>query len=288
MAGANEIQRKSAAKSHFRCALAALPSLRAGRIRGFMITEPVFWICAVIAVLLTGISKGGFGGVALLAVPLMALVISPVRAAGIMLPILIVMDVVSVWSYRRSFDKKLLALMLPGAIIGIAIGGFMAGYIDDRFVLIFVGIIALTFSLYSVFKPKGNAGFIRGNKPVGITASVISGFTSFLAHAGGPPFQVYAIPQGLEKRTFAGTSVMFFAVVNAVKLLPYFLLGQFDRANLTTSLILIPLAPVGVLMGVWLLKRISQDAFYKFLYTMIFLVGIKLLWDGFTSAGYGG
>lgn len=235
----------------------------------------------MIAVLLTGISKGGFGGVALLAVPLMALVISPVRAAGIMLPILIVMDAVSVWSYRRHFDKALLFLMLPGAIIGIVIGGLLAGSVGDRFVLIFVGIIALAFSLYSVFKPKGDAGFIRGNKPVGVTASVISGFTSFLAHAGGPPFQVYAIPQGLEKRIYAGTSVMFFAVVNAVKLVPYFMLGQFDRANLTTSLILIPLAPVGVLLGVWLLKRISQKAFYRFLYAMVFIVGVKLLWDGF-------
>ena len=235
----------------------------------------------MIAVLLTGISKGGFGGVALLAVPLMALVISPVRAAGIMLPILIVMDAVSVWSYRRHFDKALLFLMLPGAIIGIVIGGLLAGSVGDRFVLIFVGIIALAFSLYSVFKPKGDAGFIRGNKPVGVTASVISGFTSFLAHAGGPPFQVYAIPQGLEKRIYAGTSVMFFAVVNAVKLVPYFILGQFDRANLTTSLILIPLAPVGVLLGVWLLKRISQKAFYRFLYAMVFIVGVKLLWDGF-------
>ncbi len=234
----------------------------------------------MIAVLLTGISKGGFGGVALLAVPLMALVISPVRAAGIMLPILIVMDAVSVWSYRKSWDKRLLFLMLPGAVLGIVIGGLLAGYVGDRFVLIFVGIIALAFSAYSVFKPKGNAGFIKDNKPLGVGASIIAGFTSFLAHAGGPPYQIYTIPQGLPKTVYAGTSVMFFAVVNAVKLVPYFMLGQFDRANLTTSLILIPLAPVGVLLGVWLLKRISQEAFYKFLYAMVFIVGVKLLWDG--------
>ena len=245
-----------------------------------MMTEPLFWVCAIIAVLLTGISKGGFGGVALLAVPLMALTISPVRAAGIMLPILIVMDVVSVWAYRKQFDKATLALMLPGAIIGIAIGGLAAGYVSDRFVLICVGIIALSFSLYSVFKPKGNVSVIKGNRPVGIVASIVAGFTSFLAHAGGPPFQVYAIPQGLDKRVYAGTSVMFFAVVNTVKLIPYTMLGQFDRANLTTSLILIPLAPIGVLLGVWMLKRISQAAFYKFLYAMVFIVGVKLLWDG--------
>lgn len=245
-----------------------------------MITEPLFWVCAVIAVLLTGISKGGFGGVALIAVPLMALVISPVRAAGIMLPILIVMDAVSLWAYRRKFDAALIFLMLPGALVGIAIGGLTAGFVSDRFVLLCVGSIALAFSVYSVFKPKGNAGFIKGNKPIGVIAGLIAGFTSFLAHAGGPPYKVYAIPQGLDKEVFAGTSVMFFAVVNVVKLIPYFMLGQFDRANLTTSLILIPLAPIGVLLGVWMIKRISQEAFYKFLYAMVFIVGVKLLWDG--------
>lgn len=245
-----------------------------------MMTDPLFWLCAIIAVLLTGISKGGFGGVALLAVPLMAMVISPVRAAGIMLPILIVMDAVSVWSYRGTFDKRLLFLMLPGAIIGITIGGLLAGFVDDRFVLICVGVIALSFSAYSVFRPKGNANVLKDNRPLGIIASIVAGFTSFIAHAGGPPFQAYVIPQGLEKRVFAGTSVLFFAVVNAVKLIPYGMLGQFDSANLTTSLILMPLAPIGVLIGVWLLKRISQEAFYKFLYTMIFIVGVKVLYDG--------
>lgn len=248
-----------------------------------MIDDPLFWVSAIIAVIITGISKGGFGGLALLAVPIMALQISPVQAAGIMLPILIVMDWVSVWSYRKHWDADLLKLLLPGAIAGIAAGGLLAGFVDDRFVLICVGLIAVGFAGLSIFKgglsqdppPRPH------NKPLGMIAGLTAGFTSFLAHAGGPPFQAYAIPRGLEPRIYAGTAVMFFFVVNFVKLLPYALLGQFDRANLSTSLVLIPLAPIGVLIGVWLVKRINRQLFYRIMYVLIFIVGCKLLWDGF-------
>jgi len=242
--------------------------------------DPIFWAVAVVSVLITGVSKGGFGGLALLAVPLMALVISPVQAAGIMLPILIVMDWVSVWSYRKHWDKRILWLTLPGAVAGIAAGGLLAGYVDDQFVRVCVGIIAVGFPLYVFFKPKGQASLAKGSRPLGVIAGGVAGFTSFIAHAGGPPFQAYAIPQGLEKRTYAGTAVMFFFVVNMVKVVPYAMLGQFDATNVTTSLILIPLAPVGVLLGVWLVKRIDQQVFFRIIYGLIFSVGLKLLWDG--------
>lgn len=245
-----------------------------------MLHDPIFWAVAVVSVLITGVSKGGFGGLALLAVPLMALVISPVQAAGIMLPILIVMDWVSVWSYRKHWDKRILWLTLPGAVAGIAAGGLLAGYVDDQFVRVCVGIIAVGFPLYVFFKPKGQASLAKGSRPLGVIAGGVAGFTSFIAHAGGPPFQAYAIPQGLEKRTYAGTSVMFFFVVNMVKVVPYAMLGQFDATNVTTSLILIPLAPVGVLLGVWLVKRIDQQVFFRIIYGLIFSVGLKLLWDG--------
>ncbi len=245
-----------------------------------MLHEPIFWAVAVISVLITGISKGGFGGLALLAVPLMSLVISPVQAAGIMLPILIVMDWVSVWSYRKHWNKRILMLTLPGAFVGIVFGGLFAGYVNDQFVRICVGVIAVVFPLYVFFKPKSRPSSIKGNKSLGILAGSISGFTSFIAHAGGPPFQAYAIPQELEKRVYAGTSVMFFFVVNMVKVAPYAMLGQFDRTNLTTSLFLIPIAPLGVLIGVWLVKKIDQALFFRIIYLLIFSVGLKLLWDG--------
>ena len=244
--------------------------------------DPIFWAVAVFSVLITGISKGGFGGLALLAVPLMALVISPVQAAGIMLPILIIMDWVGVWTYRKHWDRRLLLLTLPGAMLGIVAGGFLAGYVDDQVVRIVVGVIAVLFPIYGVFKPSGGDAFIKNNRPLGVISGTVAGFTSFVAHAGGPPYQAYAIPQGLDKRIYAGTAVMFFFVVNFVKLVPYAMLGQFDQTNLTTSLILIPIAPFGVLFGAWLVKRIDQKLFYRILYGLIFTVGLKLLWDGLT------
>jgi len=245
-----------------------------------MLHDPIFWAVAIIAVLVTGVSKGGFGGLALFAVPFMALVISPVQAAGILLPILIVMDWVSLWSYRKYWDRKLLLIMLPGAVAGIAAGGLLANHVDDEFVKLCVGLIAVGFPLYVVFKPKTQASFAKGNTPLGLIAGTAAGFTSFIAHAGGPPFQAYAIPQGLDKQTYTGTSVTFFFIVNMVKLIPYAALGQFDTENLTISLILIPLAPVGVLMGVWLLKRIDQALFFRIMYSLIFCVGVMLLCEG--------
>jgi len=248
-----------------------------------MIEDPLFWVAAVVATLITGISKGGFGGLALFAVPIMALFISPIQAAGILLPILIVMDWVSVWSYRKTWNKALLKVTLPGAIVGIVIGGLLAGYVDDQVVRLCVGAVAVLFPIYavgsSVLKWTPGAG-VRGNKPLGALAGAVAGFTSFIAHAGGPPFQAYAIPQGLEKRVYAGTAVMFFFVVNFVKLIPYAALGQFDATNLKISAMLIPLAPIGVLLGVWLVKRIDQKIFYRVIYALIFLTGCKLLYDG--------
>lgn len=245
-----------------------------------MIENPLFWVTAVIAVIITGISKGGFGGLALLAVPLMALTISPIQAAGIMLPILIVMDWVSLWAYRKTWDKKILILMVPAGLIGIVFGAVFAGQVDEQFIRLCVGVIAVSFSLYAVLKPKGRKNHLKGHNGIGVVAGITAGFTSFIAHAGGPPFQAYVIPQDLEKRVYAGTAVVFFAIINFIKLLPYAMLGQFDKTNLTTSFILIPLAPIGVLIGVWLIKRIDQAVFYRILYGLIFVVGVKLLWDG--------
>ena len=249
-----------------------------------LINDPFFWVCAVFAVITTGISKGGLGGLGIFAVPVMSLAISPVQAAGIMLPILIVMDWTSVSAYRKHWDKRVLILTLPGAIIGIVIGGFLARYVNEDFVRIAVALIALGFVAYALTKELvlNNEGLSRlaGHRPAGFIAGTVAGFTSFIAHAGGPPFQAYAIPQRLEKRIYAGTAVMFFTVVNAVKLIPYAMLGQFDKTNLSTSLVLIPIAPIGVLIGVWLIKRIDEKVFFRVLYALLVLVGIKLLFDG--------
>jgi uncharacterized membrane protein YfcA len=246
-----------------------------------MLEDPIFWVSAVTAVIITGISKGGFGGLALFAVPLMALSISPIQAASIMLPILIVMDWVSGWNYRKSFDKSLLFRMLPAAILGIGIGWALAGFVTDNAVRIIVGLIAIAFPLYNWFGSKSGLDAIKDSKPAAHIAGALAGFTSFIAHAGGPPFQAYAIPQGLPHRIYAGTAVMFFFIVNAVKLGPYAALGQLEVSNLTISAMLLPIAPIGVLIGVWLIKRVDGVLFYRIMYGLIFITGLKLLWDAF-------
>ena len=249
-----------------------------------MLESPLFWISAIIAVLITGVSKGGFGGLGLFAVPIMALTISPIQAAGIMLPILILMDWVSLWAYRKTWNKTLLLILLPGALLGIGFGWLLAGYVSEQGVRISVGLVAIAFPIYAVGKSALKISIgkgVVGNTPLGIITGVVAGFTSFIAHAGGPPFQAYVIPHNLEKRIYAGTTVIFFTVLNAVKVIPYAVLGQFDSTNLKTSVLLMPLAPLGVLAGVWLLKRVDQDIFYRIIYALIFLTGCKLLWDGF-------
>ena len=245
-----------------------------------MLQDPIFITTAIFAVLITGISKGGLGGLGLFAVPILSLSISPVQAAGIMLPILVAMDWIGVWAYRKHWDERLLILLLPGALIGIIIGGLLADRVSEDFVRGCVGIIAVLFPIYAVLgkKLRTGADWLKGNRPMAWISGTTAGFTSFVAHAGGPPFQAYALPQGLDKRIYAGTAVMFFCAVTAMKLIPYAMLGQFDKTNLTTSAALIPLAPIGVLIGVWLVKRINQIVFYRIIYGLIFITGLKLLW----------
>ena len=246
-----------------------------------LLQDPAFVIVACIAVLITGIAKGGFGGMALLAVPLMSLVISPVQAAGIMLPIMIPMDIMSIWIYRKHWDINILKLMLPAACIGITIGWLSAGLFNDDIIRLCVGTIAVVFILHrwrSILSTTTKEHKAI-NKPLGIFWGSCSGFTSFLAHAGAPPYQVYVVPQKLDKQIYAGTSVIFFGIVNVIKLLPYGMLGQLSIPNLSVSLVLLPLVPVGVLLGSYINKRLDEQLFYKILMTAILVVGIKLIFD---------
>lgn len=247
-----------------------------------MITDWLFYLAAIPAVLITGVSKGGFGGIALLAVPLMALVISPVQAAGIMLPILLVMDLQSMYAYRGVYDKRNLLLLLPAAIIGIGVGTATAQFINDDWIRIIVGTIAILFTLNYWLRASAKNAVKNPSSAIGVFLGACSGFTSFLAHAGAPPYQLYVVPQKLDRRIYAGTSVLFFAAVNFLKLVPYAMLGMLAPTNLTTSLVLLPLAPIGVFLGIWANKKLSNDMFYNIVYAVIFLVGIMLFWQAFS------
>ena len=245
-----------------------------------MITDPWFYAAAVPAVLAFGISKGGFPGLAVISIPLMALVISPVKAAAIMLPILCVMDVVTVWAFRGRWVLPELRVLLPGALAGIGVGTLTFGLLNSHAIKLIVGAIALAFILHRW--SGGRAASRRSDAPwtVGVLAGIGAGFTSFIAHAGGPPFSVYLLRRPIDKTQFMATAAVFFAVVNYVKLVPYAWLGQLSGDNLLQSAVLAPLAPVGVVAGVWLHRRASEEAFFRIAYLLLFLVGLKLIRDG--------
>jgi len=249
-----------------------------------MIADPYFYAAAIPAVILVGMSKGGLGGgLAILGVPIMALTISPVAAAAILLPILLAMDVVGLIAYRRIFDTALLKLMIPAATLGVTIGYFTASFINEVTVRLLIGAMAVTFALAYWLRSK-DAVAAQPSASRGWFWGTLTGFTSFVSHSGGPPFQIYAVPLRLEKLLFVGTTVVLFAYVNAIKLVPYFLLGQFNTTNLSTSAVLLPLALLSTLAGVWLVKRIPQETFYALVYIFVFIVGVKLMWDGAAAA----
>ncbi|HUH39949.1 MAG TPA: sulfite exporter TauE/SafE family protein, partial [Castellaniella sp.] len=236
---------------------------------------------AVPAVLITGISKGGFaGGFGLLAVPMMALVISPQQAAGIMLPILCVMDIAGFRIWAGRCDRALLWRLLPGALIGIALGALSFHYVSDALLKLMVGVLALAFTLNHWLKGRVRAPWQLPGRASATLWSGLSGFTSFMAHAGGPPLMIYLLPRGLDRAVLVGTATIYFAVVNYTKLVPYALLGELDVQNLATSLVLSPLAVVGVKLGAWLHERMNPEVFFRFLYAFLFLTGLKLCWDG--------
>ena len=245
-----------------------------------MLDDPSFWLVSVPAVLLFGIGKGGFGGaVAILPVPLMALVMPPVRAAAILLPIIVVMDVVVLRAYWGHFDWRALRRLLPGALLGIVLGYQSVGFFDENALRLLVGVVALAFGVLTLLGLQAVTGR-EHHAGTALFFGGLSGYTSFSIHAGGPPLTMYLLPKALPPMEFVGTAGVFFAAVNALKLYPYFLLGQFDTVNLLDSLVLMPLAPVGVLIGRWLVQRSSSTLYYRIISVFLVLVGIKLIVDG--------
>ncbi|HEY1364573.1 MAG TPA: sulfite exporter TauE/SafE family protein [Xanthobacteraceae bacterium] len=243
------------------------------------IRDPVFYLAAIPAVTFLGISKGGFAGVGLLATPLLALVLPPLQAAAILLPILLLQDVISVIAYRHDWDARNLKVMLPGAIVGIAAAWVLAAHVSDAHVRLVIGTIALGFVLHRWLGRHG-AAVRRPTAPHGLFWGGVSGFTSTLCQAGSPPFQVHVMPQQLDKLTFVGTMTIFFAAVNVAKVVPYLALGQFSSAGLATSAALLPIAVVTNFIGIWLVRVTPAELFYRLSYLLIFIVALALIGGG--------
>ncbi len=245
-----------------------------------MITDPWFYAVAIPAVLLMGLSKSGFGsGFGSLATPLMALALPVPQAAAIMLPLLLVMDGFGVKALFQQRDPALIRLLLPAALLGTVVGTLLFGLLSTKTVAGIVGALTLAFLAQRLLFPPR----IDSKPPprwLGFGLGIASGFTSFVAHAGGPPMMAYLLPLRLAPVTYAATMATLFAAINLSKWIPYAWLGLIDMRNLTTSLALMPLAPIGVWVGVRLVPHMRPVLFYRFVYTGMFLTGAKLLWDG--------
>jgi uncharacterized protein len=237
-----------------------------------------FYIVATVAVILVGVAKGGFAGLGTVAMPMLALVMDPVRAAAILLPILLVQDVVSVWAFRKSYDRQTLLWMVPGGLSGVFLGWLLATSVSSNVVRAMVGLIAVVFGTYRL---SGFTVITTRAFPQWLASfwGMVSGFTSQVAHAGGPPFQVWALTRKFPHTVFIGTSSIFFAVVNWIKVPAYLALGQFTGENMKLTAMFMPVAILSTFFGVWLVKRIRPERFYGVINVLMVAVGVALLWD---------
>jgi uncharacterized membrane protein YfcA len=247
-----------------------------------IVTDPLFYLLAIPAVLALGLGKGGFAGVGMISTPLLALVLPPLQAAAILLPILLVQDVISVWVYRRDWSAWNLKVLLSGAAIGVGVAWLLAAYVTDAHVRLAVGIIGVSFVLFAWFG-RVPAQARRPSAASGVFWGGLSGFTSTLAQAGAPPFQVHMLPQRLDKLTLVGTNMIFFALVNWMKIVPYFALGAFTSGTLATSAVLLPLAIATNFLGIWVVRRTPTELFYRIAYVLMFLISAELIRSGLTT-----
>ena len=245
------------------------------------ITDPLFYAIAVPVVLLSGISKTGipglFGG---MAVPMLSLVIPPLQAAALMLPVLCMIDLFGLHAFRGIYDRRNMPILLTGLAFGIVLGMLVFSLVPRDFMRILIGTIAVVFGLNNIFGWTRHRPPTRASWPRGLFWSGLSGLTSFVAHAGSPPVMAYLLPQRLDRKVYVGTTVWFFFASNYAKIVPYAYLGQLDLTNLATAAALLPFVPLGVKLGVFVQGKLDEKIFYRISYWALLGIGLKLLYDG--------
>lgn len=251
----------------------------AARMLAPIITDPLFYAFAIPAVISLGLAKGGFSGAATASTPLLALYLPPLEAAALLLPILICQDAISVYVYWHEWSARNLKVLMPGAAIGMAFGWLFASHVSDDAIRMLIGGVALVF-LASTWLGTRHAAPKKSSVPGGVFWGAVSGFTSFASQGGGPPYQVYTLPQQLPKMVFVGTTTIFFAAVNVMKIVPYFILAQFSEKNFSTSLALLPIAVLANFAGIWMVKNVPTAQFYRITCILLLILGLVLLWQG--------
>jgi uncharacterized protein len=239
-----------------------------------------FWVVAVIAAVLTGVGKGGLPMVGTLTVPVLSLVISPVAAAGLILPVYILSDLFGLYAYRHDFDKRVLLIACVSMTLGVGLGWATARLIPEAAVTVLLGVISVAFALNLLLRKVVVRAPRRAEWGPGLFWCTIAGFTSFVSHSGGPPYQIWTLPLGMKKAAFAGTSTIAFTYINAIKLVPYFYLGQINLVSLETALVLMPIAAAAVFFGVWVVKRLPEKLFFQIVTWSLLLIGLELIWKG--------
>lgn len=237
-------------------------------------------ICGGLAAIFIGLSKGGVPMIGMLGVPVMALAMSPLRAAALLLPIYVVTDMFGLLAYRRHFSARNLAILVPAAILGIGIGWATASVVSDSFVRLLVGVIGLAYCLDLWRKRRRDLPPKPADVPRGLFWGALTGFTSFVSHSGAPPYQMYVMPQRLSKLVFAGTSTILFAIINAVKLVPYWALGQLNSDNLPMAAALFPIGIAATFAGVRIVRVLAEERFFQLVTIGLFLISAKLAYDG--------
>ncbi len=242
-----------------------------------MITDPLFYLVAAIAVILLGLSKGGFFGLGVMGLPLMSLYVPPLQAAAILIPVVIAQDVLTIWTYRHTWSAWNLKVMLPGMAAGIIVGALFAASLSAAHIRLAIGLIATAFVLRHWLATRFERMDFRPNTFTGLLFGGVGGFTTLLANAGGPAWQIHLLPQGLDKFTYAGTLTMLFALSNVMKLPAYAVLGQMTRDNFLTGALLLPLAVAANYVGLWLVRRVSTEMFFRIAYVLMFLIAVELM-----------
>lgn len=247
-----------------------------------LLADPATLALACLAVVIVGVAKGGLTGIGALATPVLALALPPAVAAAVLLPLIIVQDVVSVWAFRRIWDRWIVGWMLPGAIAGIALATGYAALVDERMLLLLLGLITFAFGAFRLWVERGGRVAAASNSPgwVGMLFGVAAGVTSQVAHAGGPPFQMWVTPRKLPHESYIGTNAVLFAMMNWLKVPGYVMLGTLNRQTLTAAAMLMPLAVVSTLVTLRLIRRMQSARFYTVVYVLMVLLGVKLVWDG--------
>jgi uncharacterized membrane protein YfcA len=249
-----------------------------------MTSPEQFWLAAVVAALLVGAGKGGLPMVAMLSVPVMSFVMPPMLGAALLLPVYVISDIYGIFIYRRSFSPRNLAILIPASAIGIAVGYLIADRIDDNDVRILIGLVGLSFLAIRLRAQFGGTPPPRpADVPRGVFWGALAGFTSFVSHAGGPAFQVYALPQQMPKMMFAGTSTILFAVINLMKVPPYIGLGILDWGDANVVVLLAPVAVFGAWLGYRITMIIPERVFFRLVEVALLLISVNLIRVGVTG-----